>query len=390
MSQRKIIGGAFFLVVITAGVTSLLWLAWISTALGGLSISRLAEVRPIFGAMRIMQTKYVEPIPLSTMITGAIKGIVDSPGDPHSIYMDKEFYEQFKAMTKGDFGGIGVRITDNNPDHVLTVVSTIADAPAEKAGIKAGDQIIKVDGMETGKMSLDEALAKMKGTLGTQVTLTIKRGNENLRDYVLTRSQIVIPTVAGKVLPGSIGYIRISMFNDHTGEDFLQELRKLDKSGIKGVILDLRDNPGGLLDQSVIVASQFVPRGPVVSIVDRSGAREVRESPLLTPKYPVVVLVNGNSASAAEIVAGAIQDTQVGVLVGTKTYGKGSVQIPIEFNGGAIKVTVAKYLTPKDRYIDKIGLEPDVKVEIPNTAGKPPTRDIQLDKAIEVMQGKLK
>lgn len=381
MSKRKVIIGAVLLVVFTftATVGGMLYFLHFNSA-------DIASMVKFFRALQIVKSRYVEDVSMDTLMTGAIKGMVGSLGDPHSLYMDPKLYKEFMIETEGAFGGVGIVI--GVKDKLLTVISPIEGTPGEKAGIKSGDRIIKIDNQDTKDMALDEAVNKIRGPEGTQVTLTIVRGNEPPRDYTLTRSNIQIKTVTGKMLSNHIGYIRISMFNENTAVDFIRKYQDLEKEGMKGIILDLRDNPGGLLEECVKVAGKFVPRGPVVSVVSRDGTRETHSSNLEAVKYPAVVLVNGGSASASEIVAGAIQDTGSGTLVGTKTYGKGSVQTLVRLGGGdAIKLTIAKYLTPNDRSINGIGIEPDVKVELPEQ--REPGKDVQLDKAIEIIKSKL-
>ena len=378
LSRRKIIIGAILLVVFTFTATAGGFLYLIN----GKSTDVISTLK-FFRAVQIITSRYVEPVPMETLMAGAVKGMVNSLGDPHSIYMDAKMYKEFMIETEGSFGGVGIVI--GVKDKNLTVVSPIEGTPSEKAGIKSGDQIAKIDGVESKDMALDEAVGKIRGPEGSTVILSIRRGDEPLKDYALVRSNIQIKTVAGKMLPDGIGYIRISMFNENTGSDLVKKYQELEKEGMKAVVLDLRDNPGGLLQESVKVSNLFVPKGPVVSVVTRDGQREVHSSILEQVKYPVSVLVNGGSASASEIVAGAIQDTEAGTLIGTKTYGKGSVQTILRLDGGGIKLTIAKYLTPNDRAINGVGLEPDIKVEMEKNAQK----DVQLDKAIEVVKEKI-
>lgn len=382
MSRRKLILGAIALVVAAVFLTSSVFLYLIHMNFGD-----VASTLRLFRAMQIIKSRYVEEAPTDTLMTGAIKGMVNSLGDPHSIYMDPKMFKDFMVETEGSFGGVGIVL--GAKDKVLTVVSPIEGTPGDKAGIKSGDAIIKINGQDTKNIALDEAVSKIRGPEGTQVTLTILRGQE-VKDYTLTRSNIQIKTVNGKMLPGNIAYIRISMFNEQTGSDFAKKYQELEKEGMKAVVLDLRDNPGGLLDECVKVANKFVPKGPVVSVVTRDGRRETSNSTLEAVKYPCVVLVNGGSASASEIVAGAIQDTGAGTLVGTKTYGKGSVQTLMRLDGGAaIKLTIAKYYTPADRSINGVGIEPDVKVELPEKQTDKEMKDTQLDKALEIIKSKL-
>lgn len=378
MSRRKIIFGAVLLVLVTFLATSAGFLylmnAWSADAASAFKVIR---------ALQVVKSRYVEEVPSDTLMAGAIKGMVKSLNDPHSIYMDAKTFKEFMIETEGSFGGVGIVI--GMKDKLLTVVAPIEGTPGEKAGIKSGDQIIKIDGQDTKEMALDEAVNKIRGQEGSKVVLTLMRGQE-VQDYTLTRSNIQIKTVGGKMLENNIGYIRLSMFNENTGNDFVRKLQELEKQGMKSLVLDLRDNPGGLLGESVKVASQFVPKGPVVSVVTRDGQRETHSSNLETTKYPIVILVNGGSASASEIVAGAAQDTGVATLVGTKTYGKGSVQTVIRLDeGSAIKLTIAKYLTPKERAINGVGIEPDMVVELPESKDK----DVQLDKALEILKSKM-
>lgn len=379
MSKRKVIVGAILLVVLTfmATVGGFFYLLRVNS-------SDIASTLKFFRALHIVKSRYVEDVPMDTLMTGAVKGMVASLGDPHSVYMDQKMFKEFMIETEGSFGGVGIVV--GVKDKMLTVVSPIEGTPGDKAGIKSGDRIIKIDGQDTKDMTLDEAVSKIRGPEGSQVTLLISRGSEAPKDYTLTRSNIQIKTVSGKMLPNNIGYIRVSMFNENTANDFNRKYQELEKEGMKGLVLDLRDNPGGLLAESVKVANKLVPKGPIVSVVTKDGTRETHTSNLEAVKYPLAVLVNGGSASASEIVAGAVQDTGSGTLVGTKTYGKGSVQTLMKLGEDAVKLTIAKYLTPADRSINGIGIEPDVKVE---AGGRDSSVDVQLDKAVEVIKSKI-
>ena len=382
MSRRKIILGAVALVMATVVLTTSAFVYVLHVYAGD-----AASTLRLFRAMQIIKSRYVENTSADTLLTGAIKGMVSSLGDPHSIYMDPKMFKDFMVETEGSFGGVGIVL--GAKEKVLTVVSPIEGTPGEKAGIKSGDSIIKINGQDTKTMALDEAVSKIRGPEGTQVTLTILRGHD-VRDYTLTRSNIQIKTVNGKMLPDNIGYLRISMFNEQTNTEFVKKYQELEKEGMQAIILDLRDNPGGLLDECVKVANKFFPKGPVVSVVTRDGRRDTSTSNLEAVKYPCVVLVNGGSASASEIVAGAIQDTGAGTLIGTKTFGKGSVQTIMRLDGGAaIKLTIAKYYTPGGRSINGVGIEPDVKVELPEKLEGKEMKDTQLDKALEIVKSKM-
>jgi carboxyl-terminal processing protease len=364
--------------LLTAGTFFYLLQSWTGDAVGAVKLFRVIQQ---------VKARYVEDIPVETLMNGAIKGAVGALGDPHSVYMDKRMYREFMIETEGSFSGVGIVL--GVKDKILTVVSPIEGTPGDRAGIKSGDQIVKIDGHDTKDMALDEAVSKIRGPEGTQVVLGIRRGQDT-KEYTLTRSNIQLKTVTGKMLPDKIAYIRLSMFNEQTGGDFARKYQELEQQGMQAIILDLRDNPGGLLGESVKVAGKLVPKGPIVSVVQRNGEREVHSSSLEAVKYPLVVLVNGGSASASEIVAGAVQDTGAGTLVGVKTFGKGSVQTVMNLGDStAVKLTIAKYYTPKDRSINGTGIEPDVRVEAPpdkEHSGKDP----QLEKAVEILKTKLK
>jgi carboxyl-terminal processing protease len=285
-------------------------------------------------------------------------------------------------VTEGEFGGIGVIVGGKN--GVLTVVAPIEGTPGDAAGIKSGDRIVRIDGEETLNMPLDIAVGKIRGFKDTFVELELLTAADEEKTMKIKRTTIKVPTVKAEKIEGQIGYIRVSMFTEHTYEEFTDQLDKLAREGIKAIVLDLRGNPGGLLESSVRIAEQFVPKGPIVSVVDRNGAKKVLESTNENPQYQVAVLVNEGSASASEIVAGAVQDREAGVVIGTTTYGKASVQGVFGLGGdAAIKLTVANYYTPAGHGINGVGIKPDI--EISREEG----RDNQLDKAVEVLRGRL-
>lgn len=357
-TKVKLVIGASLLVIVTFMVT-----AGGALYILGQVVPDTAGALKVLRAIDIVRTRYIDEVPVETLLNGAIKGIVTSLGDPHSIYMDSKMYKEFRLETEGSFSGVGIVV--GVKEKQLTVVSPIEGTPGEKAGIRSGDLIVKIDGKETKDMALDEAVSKIRGKEGTDVVLTMRRG-ETVKDYRVTRANIQIKTVSGKMMPDKIAYIRISMFNEQTAGDFGKKYEELEKEGMKGLVLDLRDNPGGLLQSCVQVSNKLVPKGVVVTVATRTGEKEVYRSELERVKYPAAVLVNGGSASASEIVAGAMQDTGSGTLFGTKTFGKGSVQSVLRLTQDtAIKLTIAKYATPNGRFINGIGIEPDVKIENP-------------------------
>lgn len=358
----------------------------INAYLAKMDATDLAATVKLFRVEQFAKIGYVGEVSTETLMTGGIKGTVSALGDPYSQYMDAKTYKDFMQMTQGSFGGVGLVL--GSKDNVIVVMSPIEDTPGAKAGIISGDQILKIDGKDTKDLTLEQAVNMIRGQKGSEVVLTIGRTGEEIREYNLVRATIELKTISGKMLEDGMGYIRISMFNEHTGDDFSKKIDELASQGMKGVVLDLRNNPGGLLAESVKVASHFVPKGPVVSVIRRDGTKKTHFSNLEESKYPLVVLVNGGSASASEIVAGAVQDTGVGTLIGAKTFGKGTVQVTMPLGDeSAIKLTIAKYVTAKERSINGIGIEPDIAVEMPTN--KDNTKDLQLEKAIEVLKSKL-
>ena len=314
----------------------------------------------------MVQKNYVEEVPTKALIEGAINGMMKSL-DPHSTYMTAEMYKDLEAETRGSFGGIGIEITIKK--DILTVVSPIEDTPAFRAGVKSGDQIIMIDGKSTKDITLMEAVKRLRGPKDSKVTITIMRENVlKPRDFTITRAIIKVKSVRWKIYDEHIGYIRISAFQERTGDDLKKAMNEVDKkaSPLKGVILDLRNNPGGLLNQAITVSDVFLKSGVIVTTKGRvkgmeskSVARDNGDEPI----YPLVVLVNEGTASAAEIVSGALQDNERALVIGTHTFGKGSVQtvIPLE-DGSALKLTTAKYYTPSGRSIQAEGIKPDIVV----------------------------
>lgn len=378
MNKKKIILGSVSLIVATMLATT----AGLYYLLGLHDVKPFNFMRLVY-ALRVIDSHYVNEVDTEKLINGAVSGMVSSLEDPHSVYLDKEMYKSLMQHTEGSFGGIGIVL--GMKDKELTVIAPIDGTPGAESGIQSGDKIIKIDDKTTVDMTIEEAARSIRGEAGTKVTLVIRR-NEAEQTYEITRSNIQTQTVAGKMLDDKIGYIQIASFSEHTGADLAKMYDELEQQGMQGVILDLRNNPGGVLQASVEVANFFIPKGVVVSTVDRSGHKEVLEATRLDAvKYPAVVLINEGSASASEIVAGAIKDTGSGSLVGTKSYGKGSVQAVLPmYENDALKMTIAKYYTPGGICIDGVGIEPDYNVEL-NQSGA----DNQLEKAVDVLKEKL-
>ncbi len=317
------------------------------------------------------------------LIEGAVNGMFEGLEDPYSDYMTEEEFNELIELTKGSFGGIGVYVAPGE-DGFITIISPIEDTPGDRAGLKAGDKIIKVDGEAFAGNELDKAIVKMKGEPGTSVTLTIFReGMDEPFDVNIVREEIQVKTVKSEIKDGDIGYIRITTFAENTAGEFRKNLEDLKGQGIKGLVIDLRSNPGGLLDQCHEIADEILGKGTVVYTRERSGKEEyLKSDDERKLSMPIAVLVNEWSASASEILSGAIRDNNAGVLIGETTFGKGLVQrvYPLK-DGTGYKLTTAQYFTPSGEYINKKGIKPDIEVE---------DEQEQLDKALEYIKDNIK
>lgn len=333
---------------------------------------------------------YVDKVNDKKLVDGAIKGMLTALGDPYSSYMDKKHFSMFKDETKGYFEGIGIQI--GMKENKITVIAPIEDTPADKAGMKAGDLIAEIDGVKTEKMALNDAVDKIRGPGGTTVKIKIVRpSTKKTIDFKIVRSKISSPNVSGKILQKDIGYIRVHSFSEETTDKAKAELNKLKGKGIKGLVFDLRSNPGGLLEQAIKLSSLFIEKGVIVSTKGKSGINQqytAQGDADSDSDLPMVVLVDHGSASASEIFAGAIQDHKRGTIVGDKTFGKASVQqVEMLSDNTAITITIAHYFTPSGRSIAKNGVKPDVLIKTPKKHDK--ENDIQLNKAIEILKTKM-
>jgi len=331
-------------------------------------LANLAELKELSDVMDIIVENHVgdeEELPeKKDLMQGALKGMIDSLGDPYSVYFSKEEMESFKEDIQGKYAGVGM-VIQKKVDEPLVVVSPIEDTPAFDAGIKPKDKIISIDGESTYKMTSNEAVNLLKGEPGTEVTVTIFRESaKETKEVVLKRAIVELKYVKSSMKDDKIGYLRLTQFGEDVYTDVKTALVGLKKDGMKALVLDLRSNPGGALDQSIKIASMFLESGRVVSVKGRTGQEQVymREGRYYGD-FPMVVLINEGSASASEIVSGALKDTGRAILVGEKTFGKGSVQsiLPLPDDDG-IKLTIAKYYTPNGISIHGTGIEPDVKV----------------------------
>jgi carboxyl-terminal processing protease len=326
------------------------------------------ELKTFTQALELVQRNYVENPDSKELIEGAIRGMIAGL-DPHSSYMNERGFKEMSMDIKGEFQGVGIQIGMKNSQ--LTIISPIEDTPGFRAGLAAGDKILRINDEWTKDLSIDQAVDKMRGPKGTDVRLLILReGWDKPKEFKITRDTIKVQSVKSKMLDNGIGYVKIIQFQGQTASELEKALAGLEAKGVKKLILDMRNNPGGILDASVDVSGKFLPKDKLV--VYLQGRQKTDRKDYLTTSsepprtYPMVVLVNTGSASASEIVAGALQDSKRALIVGTQTFGKGSVQtvFPLE-DGGGIRLTTAKYYTPSGRSIQNVGITPDLEVKLP-------------------------
>lgn len=385
--RKKIIVGGLILFFVVSGTLAGLWMASSVNAQSGYE-----DLRTFAEVLSLIKKNYVEETKTKDLVAGAVKGMINSL-DPHSGYLSPDAFKELKVETKGEFGGIGIQI--GLKDSLLTVIAPIEDTPAYKAGIKAGDKILKIAGESTKDMGLNDAVTKMRGPKGTSIILTIIReGWKQTKDFTIVRDIIKIKSVKAKMIIDGIGYIKLTQFQESTSSDLAAALERLKKEGMTSLILDLRNDPGGLLNSAVEVSEQFLPKGKlVVYIKGRSGEKTeyITENANPYTEMPMVVLVNQGSASASEIVAGALKDWGRAVIVGVQTFGKGSVQslIPLS-DGSGLRLTTAKYYTPKGTSIQGVGITPDIVVKIEAKNGKELTviREKDLERHLKNEQSK--
>lgn len=343
----------------------------------------------------ILQNYYKEVTP-ELLMEGAKKGVFNILGDPYSVYMNKDEYTSFVESISGEFPGIGVYVVAN-PEKGIEIVSPIEDTPAFKAGLQSLDIIKAVNGVEYTHTQMDEAIKNIRGEVGTKVTITIFRPSTNQTfDVTIVREIIVVKVVKSEMLEGDIGYLRLTQFDSHAYKEFKKNLEELMAQGAKGIVFDLRDNPGGSLDQCLKICDLLLPSNVILSTKGRApSTNEVHHSDAAYYSGDIVILVNGGSASASEIVAGALKDNKRASLVGTKTFGKGIVQSFSPFNGNeGIKLTTSEYFTPSGANIHGIGIEPDYVIELSEAfkTAKDPSHalDNQLQKAIEILKEQMR
>lgn len=394
ISKRKAIIGALLIFVLTTALNFTVG-GMITSSLGfAIPRGEMSQYEKLLTLKDFLQKNYYKELDEEELMEGAIKGMFDSIEDPYTQYMNDKEFGDLMTQTSGIYGGIGIVVTPGENGFV-TVVSPIEGTPGERAGLLPGDKIISVDGVAISGDKLDSAVELMKGEVNTEVKLSILRQEKSEPfDVNIIREEIRLETVRSEVIENNIGYIRISNFDEKTAQDFETELNNLKNKGIDGLVLDLRNNPGGLLDQCVEIADMLLGEQTIVYTEDRNGNREIQKSDKNQFELPLAVLVNEGSASASEILSGAIKDGNRGKIIGTTTFGKGLVQQVRPFNDGTgFKFTISEYFTPNGINIHGTGIEPDITVElqeadIDETTGQI-LNDTQLTKAINTIKAEI-
>ncbi|NLU35534.1 MAG: S41 family peptidase [Clostridiales bacterium] len=372
ISKRAAVIGAIILIICTAFFSSFITLQvnkYLMIKQGDvIQAQEYAELKDFYRKFNqlkeVIMEDYLEEPELDTLTEGALKGMVASLDDPYTYYLTAEEYQEFLMDMEGTYAGVGLSVSVSDEDNMITVVNAFKGSPAAEAGIAPGDKIVGVNGEDVDGSMLDEAVQKMRGEPGTSVTISILRNGE-IKDYTIERAVIDIPDMEYRMLDEEVGYIWLYRFDKDSAKNFVDAVNDLNSQGMKGLVLDLRNNPGGLLDECVAIADMLLPEGLVLYSEDKHGNREEYPSNEEHLDIPLAVLVNEFSASASEVLSGAIQDHGAGVIIGKTTFGKGLVQTirgPFK-EGDVIKLTTSKYFTPNGRDINEKGVEPDIEVE---------------------------
>lgn len=355
------------------------------------NVNKFNEVR------KILKEDYYLEVDENKLVEGAVGGLAESLKDPYTVYFNKDQMKSFMEKSEGSYVGIGVTVnTDVN--GLLTIIEPFENSPAQQAGMQKGDKIVKVDNKDvTGISDENMIISLIKGKENTKVKITVYRPDEDkYLQFDVVRKRIKASNIKSEIINGNIGYIKLVMFDSEIADYFRNDLEKMLKKGIKGLIIDLRDNPGGSYEQVVKIADSLLPEGTIVYTEDREGKKDVKLSNKAAYDLPLVILTNGNSASASEILAGAVKDNGRGTLVGTNTFGKGLVQeLRMLADGSGIKVTISRYFTPSGVCIHGVGIKPDIEIDVPDeykdipVSQIPRNKDVQLQSAIEAVKAKM-
>ena len=378
ISKKRALIYSIILVIVTIICTSMFQITLGNKVIISKNLYELySKYDKLLGLENVIESEYYQKVSEEDLIDGALKGLFEGLNDPYSQYYTSDEFQTLKEQTSGSFVGIGVYIGVNSENDKITIISPIEGSPAQKSGIKSGDVVVKVNGKSIESKTVDEVIKQIKGKENTTVNLTVERDGKEI-DFDITRKTIVTKSVSSEVKEDNIGYLRITSFDENTYKEFKENLSNLKEKGIKGLVIDLRDNPGGLLDVCVDIADDLIGEGTIVYTKDNKGETQYYKSDKNKVDLPIVVLINENSASASEILTAAIVDNKAGIAVGTTSYGKGLVQSVREFNDGTgYKLTTAQYYTPNGDYINKQGIKPDIVEK---------DKEKQLDRAIEYIK----
>ena len=382
ISKKRALIYSIILVIITVICTSLFQLTLGNKVIISKDLyESYSKYDKLLGLESLIEKDYYQEVSEDKLVDGAMKGLFEGLGDPYSQYYTKEEFQTLKEQTSGSFVGIGVYIGVDPENEKITIISPIEGSPAAKSGIKSGDIILAVDGEQVSSDKLDDVIKKIKGKENTTVDLTVQRNGKQL-DFTVKRQTIVTKSVESKVIDDNIGYLRITSFDENTYKEFKEHISKLQKENIKGLVIDLRDNPGGLLDVCVDIADDLIGKGTIVYTKDNAGNKEYYKSDEKEIDLPMVVLINGGSASASEILTAALVDNNKAIAIGETSFGKGLVQSVKQLKDGTgYKLTTAQYYTPNGDYINKKGIEPKIKEK---------DEEKQLQSAVDYLENKIK
>ena len=382
ISKKRALIYSIILVIITVICTSLFQLTLGNKVIISKDLyESYSKYDKLLGLESLIEKDYYQEVSEDKLVDGAMKGLFEGLGDPYSQYYTKEEFQTLKEQTSGSFVGIGVYIGVDPENEKITIISPIEGSPAAKSGIKSGDIILAVDGEQVSSDKLDDVIKKIKGKENTTVDLTVQRNGKQL-DFTVKRQTIVTKSVESKVIDDNIGYLRITSFDENTYKEFKEHISKLQEENIKGLVIDLRDNPGGLLDVCVDIADDLIGKGTIVYTKDNAGNKEYYKSDEKEIDLPMVVLINGGSASASEILTAALVDNNKAIAIGETSFGKGLVQSVKQLKDGTgYKLTTAQYYTPNGNYINKKGIEPKIQEK---------DEEKQLQSAVDYLENKIK